>query len=254
MKKQFVKTENYSRFVAAVRAVEQRGAAEAGMLLLHGLPGLGKSHTADRWAVDTGAIFLRAKVDWTPRYFLKDLAATLRTVDTGGSSQQLFGRLLDHLARSQQPLVIDEAEFTLARQAQVLEKVRDISDYAEITVVLIGMEKIQKDLGRHGQIHSRIAQAVEFQPATLADVAYACGLLSEVPMTEALCAEVHRLSAGRMREVLNIIATVERVARESGLETADVEHFRGVALSYDWQMRRPRTVRAGQTGKAGAAA
>lgn len=42
------------------------------MLLLHGLPGLGKSHTADRWAVETGAVFLRAKVDWSPRYFLRD--------------------------------------------------------------------------------------------------------------------------------------------------------------------------------------
>lgn len=246
MRKQFVKTENYSRFAAAVQTVEQRGAAEAGMLLLHGLPGLGKSHTADRWAVETGAVFLRAKVDWTPRYFLKDLAATLRTVDTTGTSQQLFGRLLDHLARTNQPLVIDEAEFALQKNAAVLEKVRDISDYAEITVVLIGMERIQKMIAKHGQIYSRIASAVEFLPATLGDVAYACNLLSEVPMTEAMCAEVHRLSGGRMREVLNIVANVERIAKESGLETADVEHFQGVALSYDWQTRQTKTVRPGK--------
>ncbi len=243
MKKQLVKTENYGRFVAAVRAVEQRGAAEAGMLLLHGLPGLGKSHTADRWAVETGAVFLRAKVDWTPRYFLRDLAATLRTVDASGTSQALFTRLLDHLVRTQQPLVIDEAEFCLANGAQVLEKIRDISDYAEITVVLIGMERIQRMLTRHGQIYSRIAQAVEFLPATVGDVAYACNLLSDVPMTEAMCAEVHRLSGGRMREVLNIVANVERIALESGLARADVANFQGVPLSYDWTSRAPKTVK-----------
>lgn len=244
MRKQFVKTENYSRFVAAVRAVEQRGAAEAGMLLLHGLPGLGKSHTADRWAVETGAVFLRAKVDWSPRYFLRDLAATLRTVDPTGTNQQLFTRLLDHLARTQQSLVIDEAEFCLSNGAQVLEKIRDISDYAEITVVLIGMERIQRMLAKYGQIHSRIAQAVEFTPATAADVHYACNLLSEVPMSEAMCAEVYRLSGGKMRDVLNIVANVERIAKESGLEKADVTHFQGVALGIDWASRQPKTVRA----------
>lgn len=248
MKKQFVKTENYTRFVAAVRAVEQRGAAEAGMLLLHGLPGLGKSHTADRWAIETGAAFLRAKVDWTPRYFLRDLAAALRTVDPTGTSQQLFGRLVDHLARSQQPLVIDEAEFALQKNAAVLEKVRDISDYAEITVVLIGMERISRMIAKHGQIHSRIGAAVEFTPATLGDVSYACNLLSEVPLSEAMCVEVHRLSGGRMREVLNIVAAVERIAKESGLATADVEHFQGVALSYDWQTQKPKTIRSKAKG------
>lgn len=243
MKRQFVKIENYARFVAAVRATEQRGAAEAGMLLLHGLPGLGKSHTADRWAVETGAAFLRTKVDWTPKYFLRDLALALRTVDPSGTSQQLFTRLLDHFARSQQALVIDEAEFCLTGGAAVLEKIRDISDYTKITVVLIGMEKIQRMIARHGQIYSRIAQAVEFTPATRADVAYACAQLSEVPITEALAAEVHRLSGGRMREVLNIIANIERIARESGLDTADVRHFEGVQLSYDWSSRKGKSVR-----------
>ena len=48
MKKAFVKTENYARFAAGVKAVEQRGAAEAGMMLVHGQPGYGKSHIVSR--------------------------------------------------------------------------------------------------------------------------------------------------------------------------------------------------------------
>ena len=39
MKHQFVKTSNYGRFMDAVRDVEQRGAAEASMLLVYGNPG-----------------------------------------------------------------------------------------------------------------------------------------------------------------------------------------------------------------------
>ena len=54
MKKAFVKTENYARFAAGVKAVEQRGAAEAGMMLVHGQPGYGKSHIVYRWAEEAG--------------------------------------------------------------------------------------------------------------------------------------------------------------------------------------------------------
>lgn len=243
MRKQFVKTENYTRFTAGIQAVEQRGAAEAGMMLVHGAPGFGKSHIVGHWAAETGAVFLRANVDWTPKYFLTELAKELR-VDPRGTAQQLFGRLLEHVVEMQLPIVIDEAEFTLHQSAAVLEKVRDLSDRAEVTVVLIGMERIQQNIARHKQINSRIAQVVEFKPASQADVAHACQQLAEVGLTPALTAEVHRLSGGRMREVLNILAAIERIAAVNQLATVDVADLDGAALSYDWQARAPRMVRS----------
>ena len=78
MRKMFVKTENYRKFVSAVKAVEQRGAAEAGMMLVYGVPGLGKSHIVSSWAAETGAIFLRANKDWTPRYDFQPYRAGCR--------------------------------------------------------------------------------------------------------------------------------------------------------------------------------
>ena len=57
MRQGFVKTENYARFTSGVKAVEARGAAEAGMMLVHGLPGLGKSHIVYRWAEESGAVY-----------------------------------------------------------------------------------------------------------------------------------------------------------------------------------------------------
>lgn len=242
MRRQFVKTENFARFAAGIQAVEQRGAKEAGMMLVHGAPGFGKSCIVERWSAETGAVFLRANVDWTPKYFLVELARTLR-VDATGTAQQLFGRLLERVVEAQTPIVIDEAEFTLHNGAAALEKIRDLSDRAEVTVVLIGMERIQQLVARHKQINSRIAQVVEFLPATLTDVAHTCAQLAEVAMTDALKAEVHRLSGGRMREVLNILAAIERLARLNGFKSVDVADLDGVALSFDWQNRTPKTVR-----------
>jgi hypothetical protein len=248
MLKQFVQTENYTRFTAGISAVEQRGAAEAGMMLVHGAPGYGKSHTVSHWAIENGAVFLRANVDWTPKYFLTELAKELR-VDMRGTAQQLFGRLLEHIVETQAPLVIDEAEFTLHKNAAVLEKIRDLSDRAEVTVVLIGMERIQQNIGRHKQINSRIAQVVEFKPATLADVSHACRQLAEVELAQSVIAEVHRLSCGRMREVLNIIAAIERIAKVNEISTVEIADIAGMPLSYDWQMRAPRMVKESAPGR-----
>jgi DNA transposition AAA+ family ATPase len=237
MKQAFVKTENYARFAAGVKAVEQRGAAEAGMMLVHGRPGYGKSHIVYRYAEESGAVFLRANVDWTPKYYLIALAGALN-MDASGTAQQIFDRLLRVLIERQPPIIIDEAEFTLRDNAAVLEKIRDFSDRAELTVVLVGMENIQKAIARHKQISSRIAQVVEFGPSSPADVALACKTLCDFALSDDLMREVHRLSAGRMREVLNILAGIERMARGNGLKgPLGVSHFAGVALAHDWQSR-----------------
>ena len=113
-----------------------------------------------------------------------------------------------------------------------------------MTVVLIGMEKIEQNIASYKQISSRIARVIEFKPATLEDVRVACTGLSEVEMAPDLIAEVHRLSAGRMREVLNIIATIEQVAATNGMKSIGISHLEGIALSHDWQNRIPRGVRA----------
>lgn len=235
MRKMFVHTDNYARFSEAVEGVEQRGAMEAGMLLVHGAVGRGKSFVVEHWAHENGAVFLRANIDWTPKYFLKELAKAL-VVETRGTAQQLFERVLEKIADPDQQcaIVIDEAEFTLHNGAAVLEKVRDISDRAENIVVLIGMERIRQNIARHKQISRRIAQVVEFKAISAADVSQACAKLAEVTIRPALQVEIYRLAKGRMSEVLNIIANAERAAKLSGLETVDVADMEGVALSYDW--------------------
>ena len=62
MKKGFVKTENFKRLAEAQKLVERRGAREAGLVLIKGHYGIGKSELTERWAADSGWVFVRAKV------------------------------------------------------------------------------------------------------------------------------------------------------------------------------------------------
>ena len=222
------------------------------MMLVHGAPGFGKSHRS--WgtlgcAESNGAAFPAGQ---------RGLDAEILSCGAGQGQSRERRPIPERLNSSvpapvgppcpsaQIPIVIDEAEFTLNQGAAALEKVRDLSDRArKPRWCSSAWSAFNKRIARHKQIASRIAQVVEFTPATLADVEH--GLPATVlksTMSPALMAEVHRLSGGRMRETLNVIAAVERIAAINGLESAvDVADMEGAALSFDWQTRTPKGVR-----------
>ena len=242
MKKTFVKTSNYERFQEGLNAVEGRGAAEASLLLVTGEAGFGKSETVDRWAVQVDARYLRAKVEWTPHYFMSELAEALK-VDQSGRAKNMFGRIAGVVGGQNIPIVIDEVEHCLRDGARVLEAIRDLSDLTEVTIVMVGMEQVQARIARYPQIASRIAHVVNFGPATPEDVRLACEQLAEVKIADDLAAEIHRQSKGRMREVMNAIALVERDALRAGAKSISLADMGNRPLTLDWQARRLRPVK-----------
>jgi len=244
MKKDLVKTSNYERFRTAVTAVEQRGAPEANMLLVVGDPGFSKSIIVNKWAVDSKAVYLRAKTDWTPTRFLRELAFELG-VDRSGRSEEIFGRVTAAISRQQIPIVIDEVQHTLAHRARTLEAIRDVSDLTETIVVLVaGEPRVLDRISLFPQIASRVAKVVDFQAASIEDIERCCKELSEIDIARDLVEEIHKQSAGRMRHVINAIALIERAAKRNGQKKAHAADFAGKQLVYDWLARRPRGARA----------
>ncbi len=238
MRKELVKTTNYERFKLGIKAVERRGAPEASLVLVVGDPGFSKSIVVNRWAVENKAIYLRAKVDWTPAKFMRELATELR-ID--GARAEIFGRVVAAIGRMQAPIVIDEVQHCLGNGAKTLEAVRDISDLTETIVVLVaGEERVQAKIARYPQISSRIAAVVEFGPATAEDIARSCAELIEPEVAPDLVEEIRRQSGGRMRHVINALAIIEAEGKKSGKKKLALADFAGRALVHDWQERRPR--------------
>jgi len=251
VKKVFVKSiSNYERFRTGISAVEERGAQEASLLLVTGEAGFGKSETVDHWAVHNNATYLRAKVEWTPHYFMSELAEALK-IDTRGRAKDLFGRIAGVIGGQQLPLVIDEIEHCLRDNAQVLEAIRDLTDLTEVLTILVGMDLAQARIARHAQIASRVAHVVTFQAATLDDTAEFCRKLAEITIQPDLVGEIHRQSSGRVREILNAIAACERIALRHGATSISLADMAGHVLTHDWQARRPRVVRGAPALAAG---
>lgn len=245
MKKELVKTSNYERFRTAITAVERRGAPEASLLLVAGDPGFSKSIIVNRWAVESKAIYLRAKVDWTPMQFMAELAKECG-VDPTGRMDAIRGRIVAVIGRNQTPIVIDEVQHCLANRARVLEAVRDISDLTETIVVLVaGVEEVISRIKRYPQIFSRIGRVVVFEASSVADVRRCCADMAECEIALDLADEIQRQSGGRMRDVVNAIALIEQDAKRNGKKKVALADYQGKALVNNWEPARPRAAGRG---------
>ena len=237
MRQAFAPTENYNRLLAAVAQVEDRAAREAGMILVTGPAGYGKSQAVKRFAVAQGAVYLRAKTHWSPRTLLAELVKEL-----GGNPRhyrnQLFEQAVDLLSReAPRPIVVDEAEHACL-DVRSLESLRDISDTLENVVVLVGMDQLQSRVARHPQIFSRVAQVVEFQPATLDDVRALAGALCGVALEDALLERIHGESQGRIRLALNALGRVERIGLTNQVRTVSLGDINGTPLVEEFTPRK----------------
>ena len=175
MKKEFVRTENDKRFRTALAQKESRGAAESGLIVVHGRAGEGKTRTLHNWASGCGAVMLTANPSWTVRRMMVELAEQFQIVIKGPWEAVLESRI----AAEEIHLVVDEAGFALADNAACLERLRSITDKSGTLLVMAVMERDMARLKQHDQITSR-ATLCPFHTSTLADVKAACAQLIDV--------------------------------------------------------------------------
>lgn len=254
MRTAFAHTTNVVKFLGGLSALQHRGAGEASWLLVTGLPGLGKSDTVQWWAVQQGAIYLRAKATWTPTEALRDLLAELRIQPTSQQASKLWAQAYGALAgpAAARAIVIDEVEHCLGN-IRILEAFRDFSDLVELTVVLVGMERVKSLIQRHEQISSRITQVVEFAPASADDVRTLAESLTDYALADDVVAEILRTSDGRNRIILDALASIERHCgrnrpteqSSSGRPLVTRAHLGDLKLCHDWRTRTRRPAAAG---------
>lgn len=223
--KGFVKTENFKRLAEAQKLVERRGAREAGLVLVKGHYGIGKSELTERWAADSGWVFVRAKATWTKRAMLDELAERMG-LSKVGRNQEVQARIIGKLAVDMVPMIVDEADFLVGTTGSLLEVLRDITDMTGTMCFLVGMEHFPMKVARHGHIASRVAKVVELLPISW-PTSRPRSLQCEVPIADDVLPELLKQANGRMRLLLNAIANLEQWADANGWDKVTLERIKG---------------------------
>ncbi len=215
MRAKIVPISNVSRLSEAGKALVTRAPGCPGMGLVYGFSGLGKS-TAIAWlATRQNGVYVRALSATTPSSLLESICTELG-ISKRHSNVATVQDIVQALAVSNRPLFVDEADYLLKREVLV-ETLRDIHDLASVPVVLIGMAGIERKISIYPQLQNRIAQWVEFQPATFEDTKLLAKELAEVEVKDDLVKYLHAESAGVVRSVVVGLTRIEQVARANNL-------------------------------------
>ena len=245
MRDKFVTTENAKRFIQGVSKLNERGAEEACLMVVDGIPGLGKTHMVHWWATQNGCVYLRAKKEWTANWMMAELLETIGVVPSN-SYKAMYRQALEKLATESEMaahnnetygVVIDEIDH-IARRESLLESLRDLSYMLEIPFIFVGMGRVRHSLTRFPQIASRVGQFVEFQPVQLEDVAKMVKELCETEVKDDLIAYLHKISNGLVREIKEGINSIERFGKTND-GPIGLNEMNGQVLLNDRKTGRP---------------
>lgn len=225
MRRKFIETANYKLFLARWAMLGRRGAGEACLMVVEGVPGVGKTAMLSHWATQRGALFVRATAGMRPNALLRAIlfaccgaqsaAAAAAPRHYEALKQEVIRRMGDYaqsfIARGDElALVIDEADHIAGMDT--LEALRDISDTLEAPIILVGMGQLQDRIKRSPPIASRVGQWVNLArpdvDTATKDFKALCGCL----VADDLAAWVAQASGGCMREMMEAAAAVERAA------------------------------------------
>lgn len=229
MRKQYVKTSNWTLFLTAVQAIENTGSKEAQIMLLDGDPGCGKTAAVDRFGSESNAIYLQGMPGMSVAFTTDYLADRLGVNE--GRNYQKYNAILSKLADSKSPIILDEAQHAAEGKAKPLEYLRRISEQAGVMLVLVchTRERTRFTESKMAHINTRITANPTFKPATQADCVLYLKELCEVQVDEAIVKRVLDQSRGRYRLINNAIKTIEALAAVKGLTivtAADVKDMR----------------------------
>jgi DNA transposition AAA+ family ATPase len=156
-----------------------------------GRAGRGKTEASIYYASNKGWPRLTVSVLWqtSDTEFLRALCRELGEKDPPRNKIDCFTLIIDRLAGSHKPFVLDEADKLCMRH---LEIVREITNATGAPFILLGEEELAALLQRNRRVWSRIYQKVEFEgigaPDIMAFTTAAAGLKLE-PETAVLWEE-----------------------------------------------------------------
>lgn len=208
--------------VALERALERTNSLP-GMVCLYGPSGWGKSVAATYVATRRRAYYVQAKSVWTRKHMLTAILHEM-SLQPAGTIPQMLDQAAEELAMSGRPLIIDEMDHIVARNA--VELVRDIYESSQAPILLIGEEMLPTKLKKWERFHGRVLSWVPAQPVTLEDARQLAPLYApSIEIADDLLQQLVDRSGGSVRRVAVNLELVNDTASQMGVAAMDCAHW-----------------------------
>ena len=217
---------------AITRAME-RAEHLPGMVEFHGPSGWGKSIAANYVANRYRAYYVQAKSVWTKKAFLLAILKEMG-IKPAGTLSEMLDQIAEQLATSGRPLIVDEMDHIVDKNA--VELVRDIYESSFAPILLIGEEGLPHKLKKFERFHGRILDWVAAAPVSIEDARALSELYcSRVKVADDLLEKLVEIAHGSVRRVCVNLEMIQEKTLADGQDEIDLsawgsrELYRGEA-------------------------
>lgn len=205
---------NVSICMRAINRAIDRPMHLPGIVAFYGPTGWGKSIAGAAAANAHRAFYVECKSSWTAKALLRAILVEMN-IPPARLVYDLTDQVAQELALSRRPLIIDEFDHMVAHKT--VEIVRDIYEASGAPILLIGEERLERNLRAWERFHNRVLEWVPAQPASAGDVKELrkiyCG---EVEIADDLLAHIREQSQGITRRICVNLEHVRQFAMAEG--------------------------------------
>jgi len=182
-----------------------------GIVCFNGPSGYGKSSGAAYTANTLNAYYIECRSSWTKKALLQAMLKEMGKPFEKMPIYEMTESISEQLALSGRPLIIDETDHIVEKQA--IEIIRDIYEGSSAAILLIGEERLPQKLKKWERVHGRILDWVYAQPASLADAKHLARLYCNgIEIEDDLLHKVSQMAHGSVRR---ICVNLERIRVEA---------------------------------------
>jgi len=221
MNKTFIRTDNYNKVTAAVDALVHRDPSLAGLGLIYGKWGYGKTEVVEAFYGQSDTFYVRMMETWNTRRLLEEMCAIAKVGDPVYRLDRLCDQVINGFRRWGKPLFIDEADYLFNAGGRMLNIIKDVHDATRVPIILIGMESIHGKLQKHGHFFSRILPAgiVEFQPVSTPEIIMIAKEWTGLAIGHEAAELLGRYIEGDFRYLVGYLLTLEEACRTNATGT-----------------------------------
>lgn len=212
--------KNVSLCAKALERAMSRPRHLPGMICFYGPSGFGKSFSAAYAANKHRAYYIECKSTWTKKAVLTAIAREM-SLPPASTTYDLTDQISEALAQTDRPLIIDEMDHIVKREA--VEIIRDLYEGSQVAILLIGEENLPNDLKKWERFHGRILDFIPAQAADASDTkVLAKFYCRRVKIADDLLTEVAKRAKGSIRRICVNLARIEEETVEAGKTETDL--------------------------------
>ncbi|HWP00026.1 MAG TPA: ATP-binding protein [Methylococcus sp.] len=220
---QIAEINNMALCDVAIERALSRSASLPGLVVFYGPSGWGKSFSANHIANRRRAYYVQAKSVWSKKHTLQAILREMG-ITPAGTIADMADQVAEQLAASGRPLVVDEMDHLVDRNA--VELIRDLYEASRAPILLIGEERLPQKLKKWERFHGRVLAWVPAQPVTLDDARKLAPLYCpQVKVADDMLVKLVELSHGSVRRVCVNLEHIQETALTSGMEVVDVDNW-----------------------------